>query len=217
MGKYRKGMVDASIKYPGIKYYSYNNHVSHDENLRFFSDNYPGFYNMPETVQSKILMKEGLATIYAHPSKYALIHLESMLWLIYSSEQYQVNVSMDSLGYDRTSRWSSLKRSFANNDFYEILNSISLSSFILWNYFSRPYNGVLWALFIIGFLLSWRKLKMPHWFAFGLIMYFWTISGPESFLASRLRMPMEPFIVILLVVFYQWLSLRKQSDANVPD
>lgn len=213
MGVYRKGMVDAAVKDPSFRFYSFNNHPEHDENKGFYEKKYPGFYNMSETERSRIMMKEAWATIGAHPKIYAIAHLKSLLWLAYTSEQYQVNTTLDSLGYDRSTVVTELKEAFINAEIVQVLQSGPLAVILLWNYFSRPYNAVLWVLFSIAFLLSFKKFTLPLWFAFGLIMYFWLISGPEAFLAPRLRMPMEPFIIILLMFSVSRLQFRSRANA----
>lgn len=217
MGVYRKGMVDAAVKDPSFRFYTFNNHPEHDENLRFYDEKYPGFKHMSETERSRIMMKEAWATIGAHPKTYAIAHLKSLVWLAFSSEQYQVNTTLDSLGFSRSTAVTDFKNALKNFDTGKIIQKGSLVGLMLWNYLSRPYNAILWLLFSIAFFLSFKKYSLPQWFAFGLIMYFWLISGPESFLAPRLRMPMEPFIIILLMFSVSRLKLHRAANADVHD
>lgn len=217
MGVYRKGMVDAAVKDPSFRFYTFNNHPEHDKNKRFYEQKYPGFYNMDETERSRILMKEAWSTIKAHPQTYAIAHLKSLIWLTFSSEQYQVNTTLDSLGYNRSTAISEFKSALKQFEIAPVFQNGSLVGLLLWNYLSRPYNAVLWLLFSFAFFISFKKYSLPQWFAFGLIMYFWLISGPESFLAPRLRMPMEPFIIILLMFSVSRLKLRRAANADVPD
>lgn len=199
MGIIRKGMLEGKMKYPDLNYTAFNNHPALDDATLFYVNKYNGFKSMGEKEQGDILLREAWHCILANPWAYAKLHAAGMLHFTYASEQFLLNTILDSQNAGRNSIRADFNASMADANFGESMRIVGVAILVIWNILSVPYNLLLWIAMLLCVLFFWRKLSKIHWFSVALIAYFWLISGPEIFVAPRLRMPAEPFIVFLVV------------------